>query len=109
MSLLRARRDDIAAAGIRVLGISRDSPWSHIAWRQVLDLDFPLLSDWSGEATRAFGIAQDVRGLEDVSRRSAFLVDAGGIIRGAWLHENGEVPDVDVLLTAARALTRPQA
>ncbi|MEZ5098880.1 MAG: redoxin domain-containing protein [Thermoleophilia bacterium] len=109
MSLLRARRDDVAAAGIRVFGVSRDSPWSHVAWRQVLDLDFPLLSDWSAEATRAFGLAIEVRGLEDVARRSAFLVDGEGIIRGAWLYETGEVPDVDELLAAARALTRPPA
>lgn len=109
MSLLRARRDDIAAAGVRVVGVSRDSPWSHVAWRQVLDLDFPLLSDWSGEATRALGLGIELRGLQDVSRRSAFLVDAGGIIRGAWLYDTGEVPDVDVLLAAARALTRPPA
>ena len=44
--------------------ISRDSPWTHIAWMQALDLDFGLLSDWNGEAVRGFGVAQDFRGMQ---------------------------------------------
>jgi peroxiredoxin len=37
--------------------------------------------------------------------RSAFLVGGNGIIRGAWQYEASEVPDVDVLLEAARSLS----
>jgi peroxiredoxin len=64
-----------------------------------------LLSDWNAEATRAFGIAHRYRHFEDVSQRSAFLIDSGGIVRGAWLYEAAEVPDVDELLAACRALS----
>ena len=42
--------------------------------------------------------------MRDVAERSAFLIDAGGTIRGAWHYESNEVPDFDVLLEAARAL-----
>ena len=70
----------------------------------MLDLSFPLLSDWNGEATEGFGIAHVYRNLEGVSRRSAFLVDTGGTVRGAWAYESAEVPDVDELLAAARRL-----
>jgi glutaredoxin-dependent peroxiredoxin len=84
---------------------SRDSPWTHVAWMQALDLDLPLLSDWNGDATRAFGVAFDYRGLKDVSARSAFLIDRDGIVRGAWSYEIGELPDFDVLLTAAQGLS----
>ena len=87
-----------------MFGVSRDSPWTHIAWSQALDLDFPLLSDWNADAVRAFGIAFDFRGLKDVASRSVFLVDEGGTVRGAWRYEPGEVPDFDVPLAAARAL-----
>ena len=72
---------------------------------QALDLDFPLLSDWNAEATRGFGIAFDFRGLRDVSGRSAFLVDGEGVIRGAWAYDTSELPDFDVLLETARALS----
>ncbi len=86
------------------LGISRDSPWTHIAWIQALELPFPLLSDWNAEAIHAFGIAHDWRGYRDVAERSAFLVDGTGTVRGAWRYEAAEVPDFDELLAAARAL-----
>ena len=86
------------------MGISRDSPWTHIAWAQTLDLTFPLLSDWNGEAVEGFGIAQEFRGLRGVAQRTAFLVDTGGSVRGAWAYANTQVPDFDMLLAAARAL-----
>jgi peroxiredoxin len=83
---------------------SRDSPWTHVAWMQALDLDIPLLSDWNAEATHGFDVAFDYRGMRDVSERSAFLIDGDGIVRGAWRYGTGELPDFDVLLAAAVAL-----
>ena len=103
MELLRDRSAEFEEAGVRALGISRDSPWSHVAWMQALDLNFPLLSDWNAEATRGFGIAHEHRGLQDVSERTAFLVDQDGTVRGAWRYETAEVPDFDELLRAAQA------
>src|SRR3954449_8779620 len=105
MQLLRDRSSEFEALGVRPLGISRDSPWTHIAWRQVLDLTFALLSDWNGEATRGFGIAREFSGMVDVPLRAAFLVDASGVVREAWRHDDSEVPDVEAFLAAARALT----
>ena len=74
-----------APPGVQPYAISRDSPWTHVAWMQALDLDFPLLSDWNGDATHGFGVAFDHRGLRDVSERSAFLIDgtASSAARGA--------------------------
>ena len=103
MELLRDRRAEFDEAGVRVFGISRDSPWTHIAWRQTLDLNFPLLSDWNAEAVHAFGIAHEFRGLKDVAERTAFLVDEGGTVRGAWRYDTAELPDFDELLRAAQA------
>src|SRR3954464_4275586 len=104
MELLRDRRAEFDEVGVQPVGISRDSPWTHIAWTQALDLNFGLLSDWNAEAVHAFGIAHEHRGLRDVARRSAFLVDEQAVVRGVWLYESGEVPDVDELLEAARGL-----
>ena len=101
MELLRDRSADFEAAGVAVYGISRDSPWSHVAWSQALDLNFPLLSDWHGDAVRAFGVGHEFRGLRDVAERSAFLVGPDGTVRGAWRYDASEVPDVDELLAAA--------
>jgi peroxiredoxin len=103
MELLRDRSKEFESAGVGVYGVSRDSPWTHIAWSQALDLNFPLLSDWNGEAVRTFDIAHDFRGFADVAERSACLVDMNGTVRAAWRYESSELPDFDVLLDAARA------
>src|SRR5918999_2505958 len=105
MELLRDRGPEFAEVGVRVLGISRDSPWTHIAWAQALDLDFPLLSDWNAEAVHGFGIAREHRGMRDVAERTAFLIDTSGTVRGAWRYGTTEVPDMDELLAVARALS----
>ena len=104
MILLRDRRAELESVGVSAFGISRDSPWSHVAWRQALDLDFPLLSDWNGEAVQAFDVAHTYRGLENVAERSAFLVDGEGVIRRAWRYERNELPNFDELVAAARSL-----
>ncbi len=104
MELLRDRRRDFDEAGVRVYGISRDSPWTHVSWAQALDLNFGLLSDWNGEATGGFGVAHEFRGLRDVAGRAAFLVDRDGTVRGAWRYDTSGVPDFDELLAAASAL-----
>ena len=70
----------------------------------MLDVTFPLLSDWNGEATEAFGVAHEYRGMAEVPARSAFLIDAGGTVRRAWRYGDDEVPDVDELLAAARSM-----
>jgi glutaredoxin-dependent peroxiredoxin len=104
MELLRDRSAEFEEAGVRPFGVSRDSPWTHIAWSQTLDLSFPLLSDFNGEAVAGFGVRREFRGLRDVAERTAFLIDQSGTVRGAWRYETSEVPDFDELLAAARAL-----
>ena len=71
---------------------------------QALDLDFPLLSDWNAEATHGFGVAYEHNGMRDVSRRSAFFVDVEGVVRAVWAYEPSELPDLDEVIEAARAL-----
>ena len=101
MELLRDRSAEFEQAGVRPFGISRDSPWTHIAWTQALDLSFPLLSDWNAEAIHGFDITREFRGFRGVAERSAFLIDEPGTVRGAWGYDDSEVPDFDALLAAA--------
>jgi peroxiredoxin len=89
---------------VRLFAVSRDSPYSHRRYAEQQWLTFPLLSDWSGQAVQAFGVTQTLDGLEGTPVRSCFLIDAGGIIQGAWRYGNDEVPDVEALLAAAHAL-----
>jgi peroxiredoxin len=63
----------------------------------------PLLSDWNGDATRAFGIELELAGMKGVSARASFLIEDGKTIREAWMH-GSELPDVDAIIEAARRL-----
>ena len=101
--LLRDRSEDLAEFGVRPLAISRDSPWSHAAWAQTLGVDVPLLSDWNGEAARAFGIAVEILGMQDVAARSCFLIEDGETIVASWMLGR-ELPDVDEVIATVRAL-----
>ena len=67
MELLRDRRAAFDELGVQPVGISRDSPWTHIAWTQALDLNFGLLSDWNAEGVHGFGIGIEFRGFKDVA------------------------------------------
>lgn len=89
---------------MRPLAISRDSVWSHAAWAQTLGVDgVPLLSDWNGEATRAFGVAVALGGMDDVPARTAFLIEDGETIRATWMLGR-DLPDIDAVVEAAQAL-----
>jgi peroxiredoxin len=98
--LLRDRSEDLADAGVRPFAISRDSPWSHRAWAQTLGVDVPLLSDWNGDAIRAFDVAFEPLGMSDVAARSAFLIADGETIVASWMLGR-ELPDIDAVIAAA--------
>lgn len=65
-----------------VYGVSTDSDFVHLAWRQnhedLRDLPFPMLSDLKRELSSALGILDKSEG---VCLRATFIVDPDGIIR----------------------------
>lgn len=65
-----------------VFGVSTDSEFVHLAWKQQNDelrhLPFPMLSDIKRELTEALGILNEKEG---VAERATFIVDPEGIIR----------------------------
>lgn len=99
---LRNLHDEFSEAGVRIFGISRDSPYSHRKYSEQQWLNFPLLSDWTGMAVRAFDVSQTLDGLVDTPVRACYLLRDGEVI-GAWRYGDDEMPDADVLLAAARA------
>lgn len=65
-----------------VLGVSTDSDYVHLAWRQshpdLRELPFPLVSDIKRELSEALGILDRDEG---VAQRATFIVDPEGVIR----------------------------
>jgi peroxiredoxin len=115
MDNLSARKADyekFAALGIQILGISADNPFSQKALADSLKLPYPLLSDLGLKTTRAYGVVYgktpgkndypEMAGL--LPKRSFFLIDRQGIVRGRWIGEDMAVFPNDVLLKAAREL-----
>src|ERR671927_565319 len=73
----RDRMDDYEQAGIRVYGVSLDSPESHRRFREKYNLNFPLLTDEGGRAAEALGVLREDR---EKANRVTFLLDPGGNI-----------------------------
>lgn len=94
-------RDNIAlynTANAVVFGISVDSPFTLGKFKADQGLNFELLSDFNKDVSSAYGsIYQDfVLGMKGVSKRSAFVIDADGIVRYEEVLENaGEQPNFD--------------
>ncbi|MCC6753621.1 MAG: redoxin domain-containing protein [Saprospiraceae bacterium] len=96
-------RDAMASyntANAQVLGISVDSPFTLARYKEELNISYPLLSDFNKTASRAYSCLYEEFsfGLRGVSKRSAFVIDAEGIVRYAEILENaGELPNFDAL------------
>ena len=58
----------VRASGRAAFGVSRDSYWSHRAWKEALGIDVPLLSDWNGALAKHFGAVAVWRWMEGVPR-----------------------------------------
>jgi len=101
-----ALADDFVAAGIHVLGISRDSVARHAKFTAKHDLRVALASDLDGRVTEAFDVwgekqmyGRSYMGVE----RATFLFDRDGRLAREW--RKVKVPNhAAAVLDAARAL-----
>ena len=90
-----------------VVAISVDSPFTLERFRQEQNLPFDLLSDFNKEVSTAYDTLYEnfVFNLRGVSKRSAFVIDAEGIVRHAEVLENaGQIPSFDAIQTALQQL-----
>lgn len=78
---------EFAAAGVSLLGISRDAVKSHARFVAKYDLAVPLASDLDGSVTEAFGVwveksmyGRKYMGIE----RATFLFDGDGTLVREW-------------------------
>jgi peroxiredoxin (alkyl hydroperoxide reductase subunit C) len=73
---------EFADRDAQVLGVSTDSEYVHLAWRQqhpdLRDLPFPMIADLKRELAQALGVLDRHEG---VALRATFIVDPHGVIR----------------------------
>lgn len=87
----------------QVLGISVDGVWSHEAFANHNNLQFPLLSDFEpkGAVARKYGV---YRHKDGTSERALFVIDSEGIIRWSYVSPANVNPGADGILTALEKL-----
>jgi peroxiredoxin len=106
MKQFQRMRGDFTAAGARIAGICTNSRMVHSAWKEHMGLQIPLLSDFDGSVSDAYGMLIGGQGyLNGRSRRSVFIVDREGVIRYIWVcydDSQAEEPDYDELLNCCQ-------
>ncbi len=93
--------DRIAAAGGQVVGVSMDDVASHARFAREHRLQFPLLSDTSGDILRRYG----VRSFLGMASRVTFIVDSRGVIARVYPNVDPAV-HVDEVIAALGEATR---
>ena len=99
------RNADFVERDAQVLGMSIDSEYVHLAWKNhhpdLKDLPFPMLSDIKRELSTALGILHKDAG---VPLRATFVVDPHGVIRFACANDLSVGRSVDEVLRVLDAL-----
>ncbi len=84
-----------------MLGISTDDLKTQGEFAASLGIDYPMLSDASGEISRAYDVAWPFLG---VAQRVTFVIDEGGQVRAAFRHEIRIGQHVEKAIAAIRQL-----
>ncbi|MFI5212406.1 MAG: peroxiredoxin [Candidatus Saccharimonadales bacterium] len=79
---LRDARDDIAALGAEIVGVSKDEAGSHDAFKAKHSLNFTLLTDTDGVMMTAYGAwGKKQFGQEGVLRKTFIINPAGQVVK----------------------------
>jgi peroxiredoxin (alkyl hydroperoxide reductase subunit C) len=95
---------EFKAANAEILAVSVDSKFSHLAWIRSGDLDtldYPLLSDFSKQTARSYGVLDEN---SSSARRGLFIIDPKGVIQHILIHNEKVGRSVDETLRVLKAL-----
>lgn len=90
-----------------VFGISIDSVFVLKKFKEELNLNFDLLSDFNKEVSESYDSLYKnfILGMKGVGKRSAFVIDKSGIIQYAEILEDaGKVPDFNAIKSCLEKL-----
>jgi peroxiredoxin 2/4 len=100
---LSKRRRELAELGADVIALSTDDLETHQRWiaEKLGPIGLPLVSDAGGRIARAYGALLEREG---VAGRATFVVDPGGMIRYAAVHDLAVGRSVSEILRVLEAL-----
>lgn len=85
--------------GAEVIGISSDSPESHVRFSQKYKLPFTLLSDEKNEVRRLFGVPST---MGVIPGRVTYVIDTSGVVRHVFNSQFNPKSHVDQALAIIR-------
>jgi alkyl hydroperoxide reductase subunit AhpC len=101
------RGQEFQKLGVQILGVSVDSAFSHLAWRNTArnvgglgDVSYPLIADLKKDIARAY----DVLLPDGVALRGLFLIDPEGVVRHQVVNDLPLGRSVDEALRMVKAL-----
>lgn len=101
------RASEFADAGVQIVGVSVDSHFSHLAWRNTPrdqgglgNIEYPLVADLSKQIARDY----DVLTGDTVALRGLFLIDKEGVVRHQVVNDLPLGRSVDEALRMVQAL-----
>ena len=94
--------------GVEVIGVSIDSQFTHLAWKNtpvddggIGKVGYPLVADVKHEICRAYGVLFEPAG---VALRGSFLIDKAGVVRHQVVNDLPLGRNVDEMLRMVDAL-----
>lgn len=101
------RLDEFKKRNVEVIGVSIDSHFSHLAWKNtpvnkggIGQVRYPLVADIKHEICRAY----DVEAADGVAYRGSFLIDRSGIVRHQVVNDLPLGRNIDEMLRMVDAL-----
>ncbi len=95
------------ALGVQLLGVSVDSHYSHLAWRNTPrnqgglgQIDYPLIADLNKSIARSYDVLLN----DAVALRGLFLIDKAGVVRHQVVNDLPLGRSVDEALRMVQAL-----
>ncbi len=102
------RIEEFRSRGAEVLGVSVDSVYSHLAWRNqprteggIGQVNYPLIADLDKGISREYGVLLDKPA---VALRGLFLIDRDGVVRSMMVNDLPLGRNVDEALRLLDAL-----
>lgn len=101
------REEEFSKLGVQIIGVSVDSHFSHLAWRNtsrdeggIGNIRYPLVADLSKQISRDYDVLTD----ETVALRGLFLIDPQGVVRHQVVNDLPLGRSVDEALRMVQAL-----
>lgn len=102
------RQSEFAALGVQLIGVSVDSHYSHLAWRNLSrdqgglgNIEYPLVADLNKQIARQYDVLVDAG---TVALRGLFLIDKAGVVRHQVVNDLPLGRSVDEALRMVKAL-----